>query len=372
MKRVVRLFAGLPVLLYHMSSQDFLQFAGLPESTKAYDSLGVDRIATLAGARHLCPNASSHMVLDGGTAFTYTTILDKSVCGGINIGLRIRLEVLKELQEDVVSIPSRTAMENLVKDLKKPIPLMKREDHNTSLVKTAVQEMSLLLSTILENFLARFSSSSKSLSKLPVIFVCGGDGQLIFHCLKSPWLNPKASSGHFAPRMADYSSLTTAPSDKSKRYALICNDALIHHGIQSLLSTQQKKQSNSTAQSQLSSLRAELLGQRVLLQPTPSSNGKQQEHTSSGYIYQIGVGAKAAAAVTTATATPTNQQSLPTNGDATKLENDTFLVYKVGSNQDGPPESLVLDLEGLHSEFVCFCFRLFCVPFLRFTQANKT
>jgi Type III pantothenate kinase len=67
---LLALFKGIPALLYKLGTNDLLL------STNAtYPGMGVDRMVNISAAKYLYPEAKSVLVIDGGTAMTYTTIV---------------------------------------------------------------------------------------------------------------------------------------------------------------------------------------------------------------------------------------------------------------------------------------------------------
>jgi pantothenate kinase type III len=99
----------IPVVVYRLRQNDFEPLLATSSSTSksttaaaAYVGMGIDRIANIVAARYLAPNASAHLVIDGGTATTYTASMPSSsqkpttttLCGGIGAGLRLKFRSL--------------------------------------------------------------------------------------------------------------------------------------------------------------------------------------------------------------------------------------------------------------------------------------
>ena len=62
------------------------------------NTLGLDRIAAVAGAQTLAPNNSTLLVIDAGTAITYEVIVANQYLGGnISPGVQMRLRALHQL-----------------------------------------------------------------------------------------------------------------------------------------------------------------------------------------------------------------------------------------------------------------------------------
>lgn len=120
LQSVARLFSRVPALVFELKADDFVQNVLLNTNDDAsaadtaapmiaaYRGMGVDRVAQYCAARQLFPRASAHLVIDGGTALTYTTAIstaitgddgenDKlSLAGGIGPGLALSCRALYE------------------------------------------------------------------------------------------------------------------------------------------------------------------------------------------------------------------------------------------------------------------------------------
>lgn len=93
----------IPAVVYRLRQDDFNSLLLASSSTAAYAGMGIDRIANIVAAQYLAPLASAHLVIDGGTATTYTasympssTITKRptTLCGGIGAGLRLKFRSL--------------------------------------------------------------------------------------------------------------------------------------------------------------------------------------------------------------------------------------------------------------------------------------
>jgi Type III pantothenate kinase len=79
---LVALFRGVPCILYRLTGNDFIQLPPLVDGELSksppitiYNGIGVDRVANIIGTKALFPKAKHLLVIDGGTALTYTTMV---------------------------------------------------------------------------------------------------------------------------------------------------------------------------------------------------------------------------------------------------------------------------------------------------------
>jgi hypothetical protein len=243
---LLSLFQGIPCILYHLSGEDFLQIPSVSqlasESTNSaaspvtiYTGIGVDRVASIVGAKALFPNAKHLMVIDGGTALTYTTIVrvpyiddtnDNKASyrlqmgGGIGPGLQMKFRSLYDYTADVPFVES-SYMKKLLHDCeesKKPLPLFTSssvptsrndefrddEDENVtskSIVGCVMTETALLLCSIIRMWLTIPHKSDQSngnktsndhptphgdLLTMPIVVLTGGDCE-VFKSLLQPF-----------------------------------------------------------------------------------------------------------------------------------------------------------------------------------------
>lgn len=304
---LLQLFAGLPVQVCTVKAQDFLK--ALRKGTKIYATVGVDRVAALAAARYLCPSAPGCMVLDGGTAFTYTTVKDGRICGGISLGIAAKIQYLQDLAG--MDISDHAKVMEMISQVKEPFTWMSdKPDSQQEIVKTVLRETSLSLLGALQSFLDQnVTAPSTDLASLPVIVVCGGDGDSLIKLLQSNSSNSLAASGTFVPSMDQYAAHTI---DEKKRYVVVKERNLIRFGLQSLLLSHTPESPSDTHK-----LRSELIGTRVLLRRPPE--GRQVY----GFI-----------------------ASVVSSGDAGSLKKDKFKVFT-----DRGREEIVDGIVAVYSEF---------------------
>lgn len=239
------LFQGIPCILYCLSGEDFVQIPSVSlvanERSKnaappltIYTGIGVDRVANIVGAKALFPKAKHLMVIDGGTALTYTTIVrvpyiddtnEKKASyrlqmgGGIGPGLQMKLRSLYDYTADVPFVESSFVNKilNDCKETKKPLPLFTssllpvsknddfRDDNDgnvtsKSIVGCVMTETALLLCSIIHRWLTIPHNSEQSNSNrtnnhlsphvdlltMPVVVLTGGDCG-VFKSLLQPY-----------------------------------------------------------------------------------------------------------------------------------------------------------------------------------------
>jgi Type III pantothenate kinase len=239
---LVSLFKGFPCVLYGLSVCDFVLSKprsispavdtleqndankGISATTttstiNVYSGIGVDRVASVVGAGNLFPKASHILLIDGGSALTYTTAAevpsssttsqsDLQLGGGICPGLQMRLRALYDYSTDLPLVDHTVITELLSEctERKKPLPVftsapMSSSDKSSStnendneriIVKSMLAcittEMALLLCCIIRKWLliprrqpTAVSSSTTTISdddlhRLPTVVITGGDG----------------------------------------------------------------------------------------------------------------------------------------------------------------------------------------------------
>ena len=237
---LVSLFQGIPCILYRLAGKDFVQ---LPppingEQTMSppitiYAGIGVDRVANIIGAKALFPKAKHLLVIDGGTALTYTTMvrvpyIDNTngnnktyrlqMGGGIGPGVQMRFRSLFEYTADIPFVESAYVSEILreCEESKKPLPLFTSttasasmygeidENENKkvaskSIVGCVMTEIALILCSTIHQWLTiphnnDLSNGSKSSDQdatprgdvltMPVVVLTGGDCELFKTLLK--------------------------------------------------------------------------------------------------------------------------------------------------------------------------------------------
>lgn len=188
-KKLCYMFRDVPAKLFKLRNTDFLT-----AEQGVYPTMGVDRVAALYGAqKHY---GSPVMVIDGGTAMTYTA-LDKNgkiMGGGISPGVKVRLQSLADYTGSLPIIDHqkfKSMVEGAIIDT--PLPFF-ATDTEMAMISPVCGELACQLRNIVKQFVARCRSStlkqqataeapSSEQTKLPVI-ITGGDGKFLNDLLK--------------------------------------------------------------------------------------------------------------------------------------------------------------------------------------------
>jgi pantothenate kinase type III len=288
---LVALFAGIPCLLYKLSAVDFLGGSKI-----VYAGMGVDRVANMAAAQYLYPSASSVLVIDGGTALTYTAVVPSSstlqkqqqpqqLGGGIGAGLRMKFRSLVDYTNDLPHITPQQllkAVKNCATN-QQPLPLITTTSTSdddgdqmmaTSMMGCVLTETALLLSSVLRGWLNKQQPPTVGSSNtMPTVVITGGDGEIY-----EKLLQPKHSyivetddanaalleTGLYEDDEAADAASTTNYNN-NKRFRLHRHKYLPHHGIQYVLTS---KMIVGADMSDDEVVRCQLLGQRVVV-PNP-------------------------------------------------------------------------------------------------------
>eukprot|EP00536_Pseudo-nitzschia_multiseries_P014641 jgi/Psemu1/291564/fgenesh1_pg.743_\ len=102
-KKICYMFRDVPAKIFKLRNEDFFG----PEQG-LYPTMGVDRAAALYGAK--VHYGTPALVIDGGTAMTYSAIDDKGhiIGGGISPGVKVRLQSLAEYTGALPDIDHKT------------------------------------------------------------------------------------------------------------------------------------------------------------------------------------------------------------------------------------------------------------------------
>ena len=123
-EKICFMFRDVPAKIFKFRNTDFF-----PASAGVYPTMGTDRVAALYGAR--MHYGSPALVIDGGTAMTYTVLDENSqiLGGGIGPGVQVRLQSLADYTGSLPIIDHhtfKTTVENAIK-AKKPLPFFAKE-----------------------------------------------------------------------------------------------------------------------------------------------------------------------------------------------------------------------------------------------------
>lgn len=314
---LVALFAGIPSLLYKLPAGDFL--AGRKVT---YPNMGVDRVANIAAAHFFYPSASAVLVIDGGTALTYTAAVPAAgslqrqqlhppqrLGGGIGAGLRMKFRSLFDYTNDLPHITPQQLTETVKEcaEKKQPLPLIaistgKNEDTDTmmarSVMGSVLTETALLLCSVIRGWLDKqnpTANSNKTTTNskdiLPAVVITGGDGEIYemllqpkhSHIVETNDANIALLEAGLHEQINDDNNKKAADANDltaiHKRFRLHRHKYLPHHGIQYVLTSKMTVLANMSDDEYI---RFQLIGQRVAV---PSPVKKTQ--VVYGTIYSI-------------------------------------------------------------------------------------
>jgi pantothenate kinase type III len=202
------LFQDIPHRMYKLNAEDFFT-----KEQGLYEGLGVDRVATLKGAivQHRLPC----LVLDGGTAMTYTA-MDRQgqiMGGGILPGLAMRFRALHDhcgrlpyighedlmplINGGIEKVDGNVTNEDAA-DKKEPMPVFAM-DTKTQIIASSFSEVACGLRNVVKQWLVQVKEEPQPVSEegkegeekkegkqptKPVVVFTGGDGALLHKLMK--------------------------------------------------------------------------------------------------------------------------------------------------------------------------------------------
>lgn len=319
---LAQIFRGLPSLIFHLSAKDFLN-----TNLLTYAGMGVDRVANLAAARFLYPQAPSWLVVDGGTALTYTTVVaaktdsedaaaaaensqssnnKQQLGGGIGAGLRVKFRSLHDYTGELPFIEYKEVQKALqtCAETQTALPLFASAGDKAiepSLIGCVMQETALLLCNVIRGFLSTItttkvaasasttatttpgSNSNEPGQQLPVVLVTGGDADIYerllrpnhsYICEATAENQRLLEAGLVIADQQDASIVvpdapedTTNTNNLSKTFLLQTVKHLYPHAVRAVLQSKEEKAATAAAAKQPSvddeRVRSQLLGQRV-------------------------------------------------------------------------------------------------------------
>lgn len=257
----IKLFDGLPAVIYRLTAGDFLQH---DPNLSAYDTMGTDRIAGLMGARLRFPERRSHLVIDGGTALTTTTITDNRLGGTIGCGPRIKLAALASVTATLPKI-DEDSLADLMQNLKlRDGRLETFVTSNTieSIAGFVLRETTLTLAHYIEEWRKSLPDDIPR-EQTPIVVLCGGDGQLLSRLLRPNHDDVFCTDsktmkflqkGEYFDRLVD----CDIPESADTAFQVVFHKHLIHSGIYHVLKRQ------IMANTQVNVVRDYLVGQRIV------------------------------------------------------------------------------------------------------------
>jgi pantothenate kinase type III len=196
-QKILHMFRDVPAKLFKLRNTDFFS-----QNHGVYPTMGVDRVAALYGAR--LHYGAPALVIDGGTALTYTCLDENSkiVGGGISPGVKVRLQSLADYTGSLPIIGHKqfkSTVEAAI-EAKKPLPFFAKNTE-MAMISPVCGELACQLRNIIKQYIARCQASAstagategettaeKASAKLhkrfPVI-ITGGDGKFLKDLLQA-------------------------------------------------------------------------------------------------------------------------------------------------------------------------------------------
>ncbi len=142
---LARTIGSIPCRMYKLQGHDFFT-----ESQGAYKGMGVDRLANLYGAMS-CSGAPS-LVIDGGTALTYTALGSdgKIMGGGISPGFEMRMRALNEFTSGLPRVDVAKYIQEL--EQLEFTPTVFGEDTERAMVVALLNEMYSSLMGVIQSW----------------------------------------------------------------------------------------------------------------------------------------------------------------------------------------------------------------------------
>ena len=189
--KICHMFQGVPAKIFKLRNTDFFT-----AEQGVYPTMGVDRVAALYGAK--LHYGAPALVIDGGTAMTYTMLDSQGIIrgGGISPGVKIRLQSLADYTGSlpiIDHIQFKKAVEGAIA-AKTPLPFFAK-DTVTAMISPVCAELSCQLRNIIKQYASKCKSPSpapenavpsikKPSRRLPVV-ITGGDGKFIKDLLQT-------------------------------------------------------------------------------------------------------------------------------------------------------------------------------------------
>lgn len=330
---VANLFRGLPSLVFGLQAEQFfclLAAAGDDNNNNENiiintnnSNVGVDRVANYCAARFLFPSAASHLVIDAGSAFSYTTTIlrqerdddDKTsgdnhslvLAGGFGPGLDTSWKSLYDNTGDLPLVSPDRILKQLAKceSAQQSLPTFatassKNDDNDNdaemihaSGMACVLQERTLLLCNVLRGWLADHKknetpNNTTAPSQLPVVVLTGRDADIyekllrpqhsyIFETSQQNLQILQAAIVTTEDTISSNSSSNEAvPSGKLFRIQQVKN--LFPQAVRGLLLANRKALARELLKNNNNSemTRRRLLGQRVAVEINPGKRGPKR------------------------------------------------------------------------------------------------
>jgi pantothenate kinase type III len=267
-RRTLRLFEGLPAVVYKLSQKDFLHHTSVP-GLSTYPTMGIDRLAALMGAIQRFPHRYSHLVIDGGTALTYTTISKPTnrIGGGIGLGPRLKLLAMSQ---HTGALPTLTPadMESIFEQLQSAdakLEAICTTNTEQNMVGSVLTETTIHLSHVIQKWRKSLPDEIPK-EQTPVVLLCGGEGLLLSMLLRPDHTNLLETNPDIHEFLASGEIIQTSEQldgpETAKAFQMVHHGPAIHDGVKNILVSQHE---TVAAESDVNVLRDELVGQRIIV-----------------------------------------------------------------------------------------------------------
>lgn len=156
----------------------------------AYETIGVDRVATLYSCKQSYPDRHV-MCMDAGTAWTYTALDNKGkiLGGGIAPGVGARFRCMADYCDGLPEIDHKDYHNALKEQVRKkePFPIFAK-DTQTAMLSTTFTEISNQARYLVKQFLEKAKEDDGGVrptdrDSKPLVLVCGGDAPFLIKVL---------------------------------------------------------------------------------------------------------------------------------------------------------------------------------------------
>ncbi len=266
-ERIGRLLSCVPCRAFLMTGEDFY-----PRSWGRYEGMGVDRCACLKGS--VTVHGPPLLVIDGGSAMTYTAVDSKGAImgGGISPGLNSKF---KSMSQDTGALPAldvNDVMKMIDDSIKQetPIPIFSKNTKE-AMIAAVLNEISAHCQNVIKSFeqkIAKANNTNGEKMSNGKVVVTGGSGEIIAALLsKEP------------------TQILESCENSTNNMKIIWEKPLLHLGVGATLQEQINKKHKNGTQEGIPSLE-KFIGTRVAKyfdQPCPDDN----DHVYRGTVQKI-------------------------------------------------------------------------------------
>lgn len=222
---IQNIFEGVPCRLVKLGRKDFYE-------TLPYQTIGVDRLAACKGASSL-----PALIIDGGTAMTYTSVDQEGKIegGGISPGLNARFRALGDYCDALPTITPDEVKKAVIaeKDASdsSSLPFLSTNTRQ-AMTGSILREVAVALASIVDQWkrhhgLDKEEEGKKSNHRTPQVYLTGSDASVFQVLLKNPSYCLSKSNGSVFSRIEHEENLLhlgirnliqeKSPSDESRR-----------------------------------------------------------------------------------------------------------------------------------------------------------